>query len=61
MDKVDLLIPQQPIIPTIKLKVVKSLRVGDVFYTEGHDIEVFHAEAVQLLTSYADYFEVVVS
>lgn len=49
----------QPVIPTIKLRVLKNLRIGDVIYTEGHEIEVFHAEAVQLLNGYPDYFEVI--
>lgn len=60
MGKVVIEVPH-PVLPTIKLEVVKDLQIGDVFYTAGHIIEVFHPEAVALMRDYGDYFEVLTS
>jgi len=45
----------------VKLRVVVDLRIDAAFYTAGHEIEVFYAEARQLLDRYPDHFEVVES
>lgn len=56
--KVPLPVPQ-PTVSYVKLLVVKELRLENAFYTAGHEIEVFHHEAIALLRDYPDSFEVV--
>jgi hypothetical protein len=58
--------PKKVIIPIpapqpvyVKLLVIKNLQLGNVFYSEGHEIEVFHHEAVALMRDYLEHFEVV--
>lgn len=54
------LIPVPPPKPSfVKLKVLKDLRAGNVFYTAKHEVEVFHHEAVALLDKFPEYFEVI--
>jgi len=60
--------PKKVIIPIpmpapsyVKLVVIKDLRIDNVFYTAGHEVEVFHHEAVKLMQAYAEHFEVVQS
>ena len=57
-NKIPLPVPQ-PTVSFVKLLVVKGLRIGEAIYTAGHEIEVFHHEAIALLRDYPDSFEVV--
>ena len=59
-NKVKLPVPP-PVLVLVKLRVVVDLRIDAAFYTAGHEIEVFYAEARQLLDRYPDHFEVVIS